>query len=379
MPNPEHARILMQGSAAWNAWRRANPMLRADLSRIRLGKFDLAGADLRNAELARAELHAVNLNAALLSGADLRRADLSNADLAGADLTNAKLYRAGLSDANLDSPDLRGADLCRATLGGCRLTRSKLQQAVLVSADLGGADLTFANLSGANLSIAQLVKTNLTSANIAGCRVYGTSVWDVCLSNTIQTNLIITPEDEALVEVDNLEVAQFVYLLLNNERIRDVIDTITSKVVLILGRFIPERKYVLESLRQELRFLGYSPVLFDFDKPTNLDLTETITLLARMARFIIADITDPKSVPHELASIVPALAVPLAPVLEGELPDPPTAPYSMFRDLGKYPWVLPLHRYTSRDELIVSFRDSVIRPAEEKRRELLQIKNASEQ
>ena len=51
------------------------------------------------------------------------------------------------------------------------------------------------------------------------------------------------PPEESEVTVDDLEVAQFVYLLLHNEKVRRVIDTITSKVVLILGRFsIPERK-----------------------------------------------------------------------------------------------------------------------------------------
>jgi hypothetical protein len=56
------------------------------------------------------------------------------------------------------------------------------------------------------------------------------------------------------------------YLLLHNEKIRDVIDTITSKVVLILGRFTAERKAVLDALRDELRNHNYLAVLFDFDK-----------------------------------------------------------------------------------------------------------------
>ena len=89
--------------------------------------------------------------------------------------------------------------------------------------------------------------------------------------------MTIEPE----ITVDNLEVAQFIYLLLNNERIRHVIDTITSKAVLILGRFTPERKAVLDALREELRKRDYLPVLFDFDKPASKDLTETVSRSSR--------------------------------------------------------------------------------------------------
>jgi hypothetical protein len=84
--------------------------------------------------------------------------------------------------------------------------------------------------------------------------------------------------------------------MLNNKKVRNVIDTITSKVVLILGRFTDERKAVLDALREELRKRNYLPILFDFDKPTNQTTDETITLLARMSRFVIADISDAKSV-----------------------------------------------------------------------------------
>src|SRR4029077_11573047 len=98
-----------------------------------------------------------------------------------------------------------------------------------------------------------------------------------------------------------------IYLLLNNQKIRQVIDTITSKVVLILGRFTEERKRVLDAIREELRKHDYIPVLFDFDKPATKDLHETITTLARMSRFVIADITDAKSIPQELVSIVEQL------------------------------------------------------------------------
>jgi uncharacterized protein with von Willebrand factor type A (vWA) domain len=96
-----------------------------------------------------------------------------------------------------------------------------------------------------------LENTILTDANI-----YGASVWDVKLRNAIQTNLVITREAPHIT-VDNLEVAQFIYLLLNNSKIRNVIDAITSKAVLILGRFTPERKTTLDALRDALRSHNY--------------------------------------------------------------------------------------------------------------------------
>jgi len=145
--------------------------------------------------------------------------------------------------------------------------------------------------------------------------VYGVSVWDVRPRGAIQSNLVITPYGQSAIEVDNLEVAQFIYLLLNNERIRNVIDTITSKVVLILGRFTDERKVVLDAIRDELRKRDYLPVLFDFQKPESRDLTGTVSTLANMARFIIADLTDPSSVPHELATVVPSTIVPVQTIL----------------------------------------------------------------
>ena len=131
------------------------------------------------------------------------------------------------------------------------------------------------------------------------------------LEGVTQKDLIVTKLGQPKITVDNLEVAQFIYLLLHNEKIRDVMNTITSKVVLILGRFTPKRKAVLDALREELRRSNYLPVLFDFEGPESRDITETLSLLARMARFIIADLTDPSSIPKELEAIVPHLAVPL--------------------------------------------------------------------
>ena len=172
--------------------------------------------------------------------------------------------------------------------------------------------------------------------------------------------MIITPSNEPEITVDNIEVAQFIYLMLNNERVRDVIDTITSKAVLILGRFTERRKPILEALRKELRQREYLPILFDFEKPRNRDTDETITLLARMARFVVADISDAKSVLQELRAIVPDLpSVPVQPIILAKQEEP-----GMFDFFRKYPWVLKVHHYASQKKLIAELGETVIRPAE---------------
>src|SRR5262249_20804188 len=158
----------------------------------------------------------------------------------------------------------------------------------------------------------------------------------------------LTPEHQPTITVDNLEVAQFVYLLLNNRRIRQVIDTITCKVVLILGRFTDERKPVLDTLRDELRRRAYLPVLFAFDKPSSRDLTETIQTLAGMAHFVIADLADSQSLPQELSEIVPRMpSLPIKPILLAG-----TSEYAMFEHFRRYPWVLPIYEYKRTQRLL---------------------------
>src|SRR5262249_38489466 len=221
-------------------------------------------------------------------------------------------------------------------------------------------NLSGANLSGAKLYTARLVGTDLTGADLTGCHIYGVSAWGLKLEGTKQQNLVITDVNEPEITVDNIEVAQFIYLMLNNQKVRDVIDRITSKAVLILGRFTDERKAVLDALREELRKRDYLPILFDFDVPATRDITETVSLLARMARFIIADLTDPMSIPKELEAIVPGLAVPVQPLLQGG------STYGMFKDYWKYDWVLPVYRYEGLEPLLATLAEKVIAPAEGK-------------
>src|SRR6266516_4450759 len=356
MANQEHLDMLKLGVEVWNKWREEHPFIQPDLSR----------ANLSRANLSEANLFRANLDGADLSEADLNWTILSKANLSGVDLRGKDLWVTNLPGANLSRANLSGIDLSEKDLSGTILTGANLSGANLSNQDLSNKDLSGADLSGANLSKTTLVGTNLANTKLKDCTIYGIAVWDVQLNGAEQINLTITPVDQPTISVDNLKIAQFIYLLLNNAEIREVIVNITSKVVLILGRFSPVRKGVLDTLRDELRKRNYTPVLFDFEKPASRDLTETVSTLAHMARFVIADITDAKSIPQELMLIVPNLpSVPVQPLILNSQHE-----YSMFEHFTRFPWVLPVYQYRDQASLLQSLKENIIEPAEKKVKEL---------
>lgn len=310
--NAEHLSILQRGASAWNEWRAANPTIDPDLK-----DASLRGADLRQA--------------------NLRQVNLCRADTSGADLEHATLYRANLFRAQLIGCKLNGAGLGRTILSEADLTDAQIVRGDLIEADLRRANMTRACLRGANLRGAALLDTDLTDADISGAMVHGVSAWRVKAQGLKQSDLVITAPKEPTVTVDDIEVAQFIYLLLENSRIRSLIDAVTSKVVLLLGRFNDEGRHRLEILRREFSARGLCTVVFDFQKPSTKDLTSTIEILARLARFVVADVTEPASVPHELATVVPFLRQ--TPVIPLHRKDEPA--YAMLGDfVQSYPWVL---------------------------------------
>ena len=401
MANPEQIKILRKGVAGWNKWRAENQDAVIDLSGANLRTSNLVEANFEDANLYRVDLnHAdlekvnfvgANLCKSILKGADLRKTDFYDAILVEANLYEACLVEANLSHANLSGADLFGAELMEAKLIEARLVGADLSRADLSGADVSGADLSGAklieaNLSGTNLNETNLRGADLTSANlihsilvhteisnarISKSKVYGVSVWDLLGEFKEQNELIITPDKESIITVDNIKIAQFVYLILNNKEIRDVINTLTSKTVLILGRFsLPERKAILDALRVKLREFDLIPIVFDFERPTDKDFTETIKTLAGISYFVIGDVTNPKSSPLELQAIIPDYQIPFVPIIqEGEMP------FSMMANLKtKHDWVLDTISYDSLETLIDILKPHIIDPAIKKHDELRLIK-----
>lgn len=319
MANRQHRAILTKGVDAWNQWRLANPEIVPDLS---------------NAPLRYARLNKIDLHNAKLANTDFYAAELRNADLRNADLHMAHLYRTDFCDADLSGATIRGADMVKAKL---------------INAQLQGTDLRWVKLGDANLR----------GANLTASAVYAISAWDVILDGTIQLNLSITRDGTPTVTVDRLEVAQFIHMLLNYKKIRDVLNSVMNKGVLILGSFKNGGIDLLQAIAARLRKDGYLPMIFDFERPDTADYIETVRALASLSKFVIVELSGP-SVPQELEATIPYFQIPFVPIIDNKHEIHST--FVTF--LTKYKeWVLFPIRFSTRDELFTKFSSEIITPA----------------
>lgn len=319
--------------------------------------IDLRGATLDEIILGYVNMRGVILDNASMRGVWMKGVQFQDSSLKNVDFSPSKYGQdTRMMEGNFSYSDLSGANLEAADLSDATFKHTNLPQA---------------NLQGANLSNSIFNHCNLESANLSNSRIYGVAAWDLNTEDAIQKNLLIEPLGDK-VSVDDLEIAQFVYLLLNNQKITNAISTIGKKGVLILGRFTPERKRILDAIREELRNnYNLLPIVFDFERATEKDITETIKILAGLSRFVIADITAPKSSPLELQATIPNYMVPFVTIIqEGE------SPFSMFTDLWKKydKWVLQPLEYPSLEILLEYFEKGVINRVVEVEKKLLEYK-----
>lgn len=419
MKKSDFIKLIKKDVNKWNNWHKKNSKINYDLSythfdrldltnidlrngilkgikfdsavlrKSRFGKSDLENALFKNAILTDANFIKCNLRNANFNYSSSKRVILENTNAEKASFQEASLKRARLNDSNLKktdflNTDLRGANLDRVNLEGSSLYLSNLRDASfknanlkntsLMMTNLTNVDFSGADLTGSNLQGAQLISTNFENAKLNQCKIYGTSVWSVNLNNTEQKDLIITrqskisfdKQEEGIITLDNLLMAQFIYLLLENKNIRSILETVTSKVVLILGNF-SEGKKILELLRKELRKYDFIPVLFDFKNAKTRDLSETITTLAHISKFVIVDLTDPISVPHELEATVPHLpSVVFKPIIKKGKNE-----YAMLEHLKQYPWFLDVFEYEDENHIIMNLNKKIIVPSMKKSFQLI--------
>lgn len=396
MANREHIERLFGGDKSWNEWREATGFSPVDLTNEGFAKLICVGLELRNTDFTKSVFNECFFCDCIFQQSSLARTQfrlgsLKGSWLQGADMRGISLKAMDLDECHLRGADLRQANIVKSTFMRADLTNVKLQSAFIQECNFRGALLTEANLDDITiektyLDHAVLVDSSLRRARIADVNVYGISAWNLELEGATQSGLIIEPRDmgaliankffepRSSLRVEKLEVAQFLNLLLDNQKIKDVIDQTSSKLVLVLGRFTSERKPVLDAVREALQHQGWVAVIFDFDQPTTRNLTETVSTIAQLSKFVVADLTDAKSIPQELQRIVPDNpSLPIQPIILSSQYE-----YSMFRDFAAYPWVLPPYGYESCEGLVEALKERVIGPAEAKAAEIQQRRKAIE-
>jgi hypothetical protein len=375
--NEEHRETLLEAvrkgtPKSWNDWRRQHPrvipdlrglqlvgrsLVRFNLARARLDGAALVRADLGSAHLERASLKEARLMSAGLSAVHAEKVNLSGANLRGADLHYGNFRGVICSEAT----NLAHADLREANFAGAKMVATNLSRADLTKTCFDGANLKEANLSDAIFDQTSLLGTNLRSALVAGSFIRRVKTDD----RTNQLGLCVDvhvawdrPQGDMILfaEPNDIRVAQFHNIVDEHGSVGKLLAATTNRVVLILGRFLPQQKKVLDRLKEALERRGKIAVIFDFPSPEDREISDTVRFIAGMSEFIVVDLTKASSVPLELQATIPDLMIPVLPIVKsGE------AVFAMFSDLQRrYSWIQPTVSYQDADELVKHVDDAII-------------------
>jgi uncharacterized protein YjbI with pentapeptide repeats len=307
MSSGDASAMVKQGAKAWNAWRERNP-----------GGLTFSQPDWYDARDSRGR----------------RIKGRNRYDFSGMNLSDVSIYGAfaeglNLSGSVFDHAHFEEGDFARANFGGATFRNTKFNKTILTGASFDGATFVNCNLNRINLTGASFAVQEITETV-----VYGVSAWDVHIPDaTRQSRLVIertydlysdiVASGKVPMMVDDLELAQFIYYLSNHRKLRDTLNVLNAKGVLLLGRFQNGGLERLHVIREFLAGEGYLPMVFDFARPDGMSLTETVITMAGLSKFIVADLSG-ASVPAELQGIFTGLRKPLLALGK---------PYAMFRDV----------------------------------------------
>lgn len=339
------------GYIKWNNWRKENNrlpnLLNSNFNKIELYRYDFNDVDFEGSQFIEAKLIECEFINANLKNVNLEKVKCSFSNFTGATLNNsifsyAEIINTTMLNCNCINVKFINVSMVQNLAGSSNFSFSDFTGSKIVFTNLVDCNLEatlFINcfLNGSNLS-----RSNLNKSTIKNSTVYSVSTWDISTNDTIQENLTITNHyNDYVLTVDDIEIANFIYLISNNNKVSNAIDNISTKVVLILGRFTQERIEILKFIKSLLKKKNYVPILFDFEKPKTRDLTETIGIIGRMSKFIVADLTDAKSIPQELGELIPNNpSLTFYPIIFKEHHE-----YSMFEHWKNYPWVKEIFRY----------------------------------
>lgn len=308
--------ILKHGAKIWNNWRDHHP-----------GPLDFASPHWHDS-MECGGMPSKGANCLDFSGVHLCDVNIYSAFAEGLNLRGAVFENTVIEEGDFSRCDFSGA-----TFRNTRFNKTILTQSTFEGATFNNCNLNRVNLTGADFRVREICETV----------VYGLSAWDLNTSTeSRQSKLVIEKTYEFYSDliqqgqipmmVDDIELAQFVYYLSDHKKMRQTLNILNDRGVLLLGRFQEGGLARLDGIRQWFQERGFTPMMFDFARPDNLSLTETVVTMAGLSKFILVDLSGP-SVPAELQAILSQIKKPL--MVFGD-------PYALAADLADHTRVFPL-------------------------------------
>lgn len=353
--------LLNKGANSWNSWIEDlkknvhNIKLRSDksLRNYQAYQISFSIATFPKMKFGRSVFTKYNFSRLKIQSSEFDNVEFNECNFFETQFNNSIFKKCVFNNCSFKKTYFIDANLSSSTFNNCMFIGSNLSKTNQYQTTYHNCTLLYTYLM-----FAHLVETYFYKSTIDSCKIYGVSTWGIKVEDSISKNLIITKHSDAdsEISVDNIEIAQHIYMLIDNKKIRNLITTLTSKVILILGRFTDARLDILEAIKDNIRNQGYIPMLFTFTPSTNRDLIETIFLMASISRMVFADITDPSSVSHEISEIVknfPSLTVqPLLfdPVSDDEEQEE-VKEYATIEHFKNYTWFKNTFKYYSKSHL----------------------------
>jgi uncharacterized protein YjbI with pentapeptide repeats len=311
----------LSGSDLRRSYFTTNDFLKANISNANLEEAVLARTKFRKAKILKS-----NIKKTKLMGADFNEADLRESCFIGSDLTNSKFDKANLSEVDFSETILRFCSFQETNLRKANLSKAIIKGSIFLK-----SDLSYVNMEDTDFSACSIISTNISSTKLKNSYIYGISTWDIETNKkTVMKDLVINRDP--LITVNDIEIAQFIYLIINNKKISNVITSMRTKTVLILGSFDSKTRLILNKIKELLPNYDLIPIVFNFKPPLEQREIETIKTLALLSKFVIVDLSE-RSGQYFEVSIVPNTPVPFVTIaFEG------TIPSRMLEGLNVFDW-----------------------------------------
>ncbi|MBW1298118.1 pentapeptide repeat-containing protein [Aquimarina litoralis] len=323
----------------------------AIISSIRLNQLKIVNAAFENVDTSKVDFYATKFINCIFKDCWFEETSFESTTF-----ENCKLIGGGFSELDFKSVDRNNI----LTFKTCNFNKSTFCKSTKIeSVDFEGSSF---------------VKTTFSACNLSNSKFYGTNVWDITIDNTTKQNNLIIHDTRGLLTnriiVCDIEVAHIINLLCSNDKFSNLTSESQSKFILILGRF-GVNKENLEKLKDKIiQDTNYSPIVFDWNNDkSNLDFIETIVFLSGFAKFIVADISNPKSVPAELQAILSNIMLPVFPIMHES-----DSEYAVFTSIKKYQWVYNLIVYDNFEKIIDKFEKAILYPAEKMCKDITEAK-----